>query len=57
VRRNLLFGGAADPGTRTTAQTLAALDEKDQADRTAAAMPKERTYVLSRVAPGSPSGK
>ena len=57
VRRNLVFAGAADPGTGVAAQTLAALDEKDQADRKAATAPKERTYVLTLVAPGSPSGK
>ena len=57
VRRNLMFDGLADPGTGTAAQTLAALDEKDQADRMAAAAPKERTYILSLVAPGNPSGK
>ena len=57
ARRNLIFGGSADPGSGAAAQVLAALDEKDQADRRAAAAPKERTYVLSLVAPGNPSGK
>jgi hypothetical protein len=57
VRRNLMFGGTADPGAGAAAQTLAALDEKDQADRMAAAAPKERTYVLSLVVPGNPPGR